>query len=497
MRLISLLLFNFGLLARAFAGLPDLLSEKGIPFVKPGDPEYLNITTPYNRRLTVQPAVVAFPTTATQVADVLKIGSGLNYNVVAQSGGHSYIGNGLGGKNGSIVVDLRSFKDITFDSGNNTARVGTGNRLGDIALALGAHERAIPHGTCPYVGVGGHAAYGGYGFTSRMWGLTLDNVVSIELALANGSLIKASENDHPDLFWALRGAGGSFGITTSIEFATRPVPPSGIVFTYNWVLNVTDAVQALEKFQDFLQSNIPAELGPMLFFFPGAPKGSVLFGLTGGWYGDPQQLNATWDPFLKEMPSPASVILQSGTFIESLQFPGSGAVWNLNTSLAPDTHDTFYVKSIMTPPKKVVSKQAWEGFMTYLANEGNTTSLSWAIEIEVYGGTNSAINSVPLDDTAFAHRDALYTFQLYVRTATGEPPFPQEGFEFAEGLANSIIDKSPPDWDYGAYPNYLDDRLADWQNRYYGTHYRKLQAIKHAVDPSDVFSFPTSIEPLD
>ncbi|KAF5354867.1 hypothetical protein D9756_005789 [Leucocoprinus leucothites] len=494
MRFISFALLASSLFVHASDELSDLLLQKGISFATASNDEYPNITSPYNLRFDIQPAVVTVPRNSLQVSEVVKIGAQLNYNIVARSGGHSYIANGLGGKNGSIVVDLREFKEVQVNSDNGTACVGTGNRLGDIALGLGASGRAIPHGTCPYVGIGGHASYGGYGFTSRMWGLTLDHIASLEVVLGNGSIVTASHDQHPDLFWAMRGAGGSFGITTSIELRTEPVPSSGLVFTYQWTLNITNAVQALNEFQTFCQSDIPPEFGPMLFFFPGAPKGSVLFGLTGGWYGDTQNLNSTLDPFLNKMPTPTNVIFQNGTFVESLQYPGDGFIFNLNTTLAPDTNDTFYAKSIMTPANQTVPKSAWEGLMSYLANDGNETSLSWAVEIEVYGGSNSAINAVPLDDTAFAHRGSLFTFQLYVSSPNGKTPYPQEAFDFTDGLANSITSNSPPDWNYGTYPNYIDDRLPDWQQRYYGPHYKQLQAIKTAVDPSNIFDFPTSIE---
>ncbi|KXN85100.1 Reticuline oxidase, partial [Leucoagaricus sp. SymC.cos] len=449
-----------------------------------------------NLRFDLQPAAIAFPETPSQVAEVVKIGAQLNYNVVAQSGGHSYIANGLGGKNGSIVVDLRRLDEMSIEPTNNTAQVGMGNRLGNIALVLGASGRGLPHESCTYIGVGGHACYGDYGLTSRMWALTLDNIASLDVVLANSTLVKASRQEHSNLFWAMRGAGGSFGITTSIEFKTHPVPGSRLIYTYQWILNVMDATQALDDFQTFIQSDIPAELGPMLYSFPGAPKGFVLFRLTGGWYGDVEKLNSTLEPFLDQMPTPMNVIHQNGTFLESLQWLGGGFNQTLNTTLAPDTNDTFYAKSIMTLTNQAAPTSTWEGLMLYLANEGNEASLSWAIKIEVHGRTNSAINTVSVDDTTFVHHGSLFTFQIYVSSPDHKAPYPQEGFDFTDGLANSIIDNSPSGWNYGAYPNYIDDRLADWQQRYYGAHYEKLQAIKRLVDPSNVFAFPTSIEPL-
>ncbi|KAF4620871.1 hypothetical protein D9613_000020 [Agrocybe pediades] len=114
-----------------------------------------------------------------------------------------------------------------------------GNRLGDIVTALAAHGRGLPHGTCPYVGIGGHAVYGGFGFTSKLWGLTIDTIQSIDLVLANGTITSASEKLNPDLFFAMRGAGSSFGIATAITVKTFPAPPTATIFSYNWQLTAS------------------------------------------------------------------------------------------------------------------------------------------------------------------------------------------------------------------------------------------------------------------
>lgn len=260
MRLASALTLTSVLSARAQSGLLGLLSRQGIAVITPQDPDYANVTEACasvpglsdlnsetvltctlldNQRFSLKPLIVTFPANASQVADIVKIGSGFNHSIIARSGGvsdflhsladsegivmlsqlqHSYIANGLGGKDGSIVVDLRALVDINVDESSGVAQVGTGNRLGDVALALAAYNRGIPHGTCPYVGIGGHAgmlighplksraltrvlAHGGFGFPSRMWGLTLDNIKSLELVLPNGTATKVSDNEQSDLFW--------------------------------------------------------------------------------------------------------------------------------------------------------------------------------------------------------------------------------------------------------------------------------------------------------
>ena len=135
----------------------------------------------------------------------VKCGASTHTPVVARSGGHSYAAFGIGGQDGALVIDLSALKSITFANNNQQAAVQTGNRLGDVAVNLwNTGKRALPHGTCPDVGTGGHTSYGGYGFFSRVGGLLLDRVVSAEVVLANGTVVTASKDSNSDLFWVRR-----------------------------------------------------------------------------------------------------------------------------------------------------------------------------------------------------------------------------------------------------------------------------------------------------
>ncbi|KAJ6584300.1 glucooligosaccharide oxidase [Mycena sp. CBHHK59/15] len=469
------------------AGGSDLRSELTLPSVEslfPGDAGYANASRAFNLRFTLEPVAVVYPATPKELADVVKIGAANRLRVAARSGGHSYIANGLGGKNGTLVIDM------TISP--KTAVIETGNRLGDVALALNAYGFAMPHGTCPYVGIGGHASYGGYGFTSRMWGLTLDNILSIDLVLANGTITKASKDINPDLFWAMRGAGPSFAITTAIEFAVFPAPASVIVFQYNWHLNVEMAATALDTFQKFVEEpDLPPEFGAEIVLTRGAVAGNVTFGLTGAWHGDPSLVNSTVAPFLAAMPPLNAATFFPGNWIESVSLLAGGV---LNTSTAPDYTDTFYAKSLMTPEASPMPKAARTSFMSNLAYEGFTSNTSWFFQVELYGGKNSKINAVPADATAFAHRSSMFTIQFYSSSFNNAPPYPKAGFTFLDDLVDGITSNSPEDWDYGAYTNYMEDKLEDWKKRYYGTHYPRLLALKKSLDPAGVFDFPVGID---
>ncbi|KAF8229617.1 glucooligosaccharide oxidase [Tricholoma matsutake] len=471
------------------------LTSAGISAVFPGDSGYGNASTPFNLRFSFQPAAVTFPKTPEDISNIIKIGASSGLQIVARGGGHSYIANGLGGRNGSLVVDLRNFKGITVNPSNGTALIESGNRLGDIALTLNDAGRALPHGTCPYVGIGGHSSYGGFGFTSRMWGLTLDNVICINMVLANGTIVTASQNENSDLFWAMRGSGGSFGITTSIEVTTHPAPPSVTAFFYNWDLSVADAASWIAKFQTFVQTDISPEFGAYVNLNKGSASGRVALSLNGGWFGPAVGLNTTIAPFLSQIPTSPQTILDVGTYIDSVGvFGRATGSPSVNTSVVPDSHDTFYAKSLMTPESSPMSTSAITAFMNYLGNEGFSSTMQWFCEIELYGGKNSAVNAVAQDATAFAHRQSTFTIQFYASSSNKQPPFPQGGFSFLDGMVNSILSNSPSNWNYGAYPNYIDDKLVDWQLRYYGTHYDRLRSIKDKYDPHDTFNFPTAIQ---
>ncbi|KAJ7148097.1 glucooligosaccharide oxidase [Mycena crocata] len=492
-RLLNIAAISLCVAAQNVSILQQALSAHGVAAVYPTDQNFTTVSRAFNRRFTFSPLAVAFPTSVAQVSAAVAAGAAQKLEVVARSGGHSYIANGLGGNNGALVVDLSKLKAITVRSSNNTAVIETGNRLGDIALALDAAGRAIPHGTCSYVGIGGHSGYGGFGFTSRAWGLTLDTVKSATVVLGNGTIASASATVNPDLYWAIRGASPSFGIVTSIEVQTFKAPTSATVFQYSWdSLDIKAATAAISSFQTFVLTNLPPEYGAELVFGKGPSSGTVSFGLTGAWYGDAKALSALNAPYLKTLPKPTSTTITPGTYINSVSVLAGQA---LNTSAAPDVSDTFYTKSLMTPEGVPMSAAAINAFATYMATQGFSSNTNWFVEVELYGGgKNSFINAVPLDSTAFAKRDTLFTIQFYASSSSGAPPYPAAGFTFMDGMVASIVNNSPANWNYGAYLNYIDNRLVNASKLYYGPHFARLKSLKAALDPRDTFRFPVGVE---
>ncbi|KAF9062895.1 hypothetical protein BDP27DRAFT_1335970 [Rhodocollybia butyracea] len=389
---------------------------------------------------------------------------------------------------------MSSMKDITIDSSTNTAIIETGNRLGDVALALNAAGRALPHGTCAYVGIGGHSAFGGYGFTSRQWGLALDPIFAINAVLANGTIVRATEDSYPDIFWALKGAAPSFAITTSIEVNTFAAPTYAIVMEYSWSdVDYQTAGSYLYSFQNFSLSGPASPFAGELVLSRGSQEGLVTFAFTGAWYGDEGSAIPAIQPWLDVMPPPSSSsLVGNGSYIDSVAQLAQPT--SLDTSEATESTDTFYAKSITTPEGEPMTLEACTAFMEYLANQGFSSNTNWFIEIELYGGPNSKIGEIPNDATAFARRDTLFAFQLYASSNNGLPPYPEEGFTFLDNMVTSITSNMPSTWNYGAYTNYLDDELQNWETLYFGDNYARLRSIKDQLDPRGVFVFPTSIE---
>lgn len=207
------------------------LQDHSVPFISTQSPTWTTDATAFNLRVPVTPSLLIYARTVKHVQDAVNCGVAVGLKVSARSGGHSYTSLGLGGENGHLVVDLTHMSSISVDANTKIATVGAGARLGDVARELFDNgTRAVPHGSCPAVGLSGHILHGGYGWASHSHGLTLDWMVGADVVLASGMHVHCSPLENPDLFWALRGAGSNFGIVTSYELATFAAPAVSIPF---------------------------------------------------------------------------------------------------------------------------------------------------------------------------------------------------------------------------------------------------------------------------
>ena len=188
---------------RASSSLKRCLKDRQVPSVYEGDKDWSTVSRVYNERRTYIPDVVVLPTDKDHVVHAVDCAREAKIKVQPKGGGHSYGSFSTGGKDGSMVVDLRKMDKIEYyrsDSGDFVSAEG-GTRLGNLALALSAQGRAVPHGDCPAVGLAGHSLHGGFGYASRKWGLATDSIYGLEVVTANGLFRRVGHSDNADLNW--------------------------------------------------------------------------------------------------------------------------------------------------------------------------------------------------------------------------------------------------------------------------------------------------------
>ena len=410
----------------------------------------------------IKPLAVVQPLDAADVAAVVKWAAKTGVHIVPRSGGHSY--GGYSTVSNGVVVDLARLKSVTVAQGR--ALVGTGARLGNIYNGLAAHGLAIPAGTCPSVGIGGHALGGGFGLASRAWGLASDNVVAIQIVTADGKVVVADVAHHPDLYWACRGGGGgNFGIATRFTFRTHPVTQGAyFVATWPWA-QAADVVAAFLAWAP----HQPDALGALcrLAAGPAGPTVQVF----GQFVGSETALKSS---LASLQPPAAKLTTGTASWLELVKRWAGCLGHNLPGCSAPG-HTPFagasdYLGKV-PPPAQLTP------FADVVENRGAS---SGALLIDAYGG---AINRVKPGATAFVHRDVLASIQYYA------------GGAGARAWVDSSRAALQPAVTGAAYVNYIDPHLATWQTAYYGTNLARLRAVKKAFDPHNLFHFAQSIRP--
>ncbi|KAL7620054.1 hypothetical protein AAE478_010603 [Parahypoxylon ruwenzoriense] len=466
------------------------LASKGIPAKAATDPDWDKYSLTYNLRLPVAPAAVVVPDNIQHVCDAVIGADHHGFKVQPRSGGHSYASYGSGGMNGAVVVvDLRNFQDIDFVS-EDVVRVGSGVRLGNLARSIyNQAKRALAHGTCAGVGIGGHFTHGGYGLSSRAWGLAMDQIVALDVVTADGQCLHVDKFRHPYLYYAMRGAGDSFGIVVNFYLQTQPAPESVI----NWYIKINDvtksvesAINAFQHIQQFVHdaSSVDRQLGFNVSLASG------YFAIGGTYQGSRARFEDVIVPaLLNNIPEEPTVEIQQVDWLTSLKLLNQGQ--DLDVSSPYEEHSNFFAKSVVVP-EPGYTKASLEKFFMYLFDEGARAPVPYFILIDLYGGADSQVSTKTLDFSAFAHRDALWVAQLYGYVGNDEK-FPAEGLEFITKLAESMTTHLPK---YGAYENYTDPSLTREQAHelYHGEKLcNRLKDLKKKLDPGNVFANPQSI----
>jgi FAD/FMN-containing dehydrogenase len=407
------------------------------PVLAPGDKGYDGARHVFNRRFDgVRPPAVVRVRDVHDIRQVMAWADRFDVGLVARSGGHGYIGNST--SRSAVVVDLAHLNGISLHS-DGTVAIGPAARLGTIYATLAKHGVTVPGGSCPTVGLGGLVLGGGVGLAGRAMGLTLDRVTSFDVVTADGRALRIDEHTEPDLFWGLRGGGGSLAIVTTVRLKTRRVG-RGAWFRITYpAASRAEALAAWDALAPTARSALTA-----IFSLTGS--GASAF----GQYLGPESSLRTLVAPLTRVPG-AQLSSGSDTYL-NLQRRWAGP---------PAGRSTFDASSLYVNQR--LSASARRAFVA-AADTGA------GLILDAYGG---AINKVPSNATAFAHRSARFSVQVLSYTA----------IPVARSRVNRARKLIAP-FGSGAYPNYPDLALKTPLKAYYGPNLPRLKRVKRHYDPA-------------
>ncbi|MFP5333388.1 MAG: FAD-binding oxidoreductase [Acidimicrobiia bacterium] len=437
---------------------------------EPGDPGYDDARAIYNAMIDKRPAVVARCKSVVDVISALESGRAAGLSIAIRGGGHN--GPGFGTVDGGMVIDLGPMNRVDVDPARRTVRAEGGATWGQVDAATHAHGLATPSGIISSTGVGGLTLGGGHGYLSRRHGLTIDNLLQAEIVLADGSTVTASETEHPDLFWAIRGGGGNFGIVTAFTFRLHPVS-TVIAGPTAWPASATGDV--LRWYREFMPAQDDDLYGffatmtvPPVDTFPEAFHLHKACAVVWCYLGDPDNADEVFAPVremepafegLGEAPYPALNSAFDGLYPKGLQWYWRGDFFREIPDGAVDAHVEF--------------------------TEQLPTMHS---SMHLYP-IDGAVNRVPKDATAWAYRDVTYS-----QVIVGVDPDPANAEKIRRWTVD-YWDATHPHSAGGAYVNFMMDEGQDRVRATYGENYDRLSEIKARYDPSNVFRINQNIAP--
>ncbi|KAL1619719.1 hypothetical protein SLS56_009974 [Neofusicoccum ribis] len=418
-----------------------------------------NDVHPYNLDIPVTPAAVAYPDSAQMIADIVGCAVQYGNKVQARTGGHGFGNYCLGGANSSaVVVDTRKLNHFS----NGREHLAAGNRV-------------IAKGVAPQVGLGGHATIGGLGPLSRMLGTAADQVVEMEVVLANSSIVRASATHNQHLFFALRGAGAGFGIVTEFKFRTSPEPSELVDYTFVFTNGTSLFAETFKAWNQLVtNADLPWNFSSILTIHEGGLR------VTGRHYGSREDFDAVG---IHQLPNIASADIS--VVNETTKAAGEAAD-NSGFRILGGDPINFYAKSLSFTNSTLMTNDSIDALFAYLDSTDKDTN-RWFVIFDLAGGF---INTVSRDSAAYALRDTVYLMQSYV---VDEARIDEPTRSFLNGVSSTIAQNVIGV--AGAYPGYVDPGLENGQEQYWGTNLPRLQEIKAQVDPDDVFHNPQSVRP--
>ncbi len=453
--------------------LPDVstLSETlGGNLLEPGDGRYEEARSTWNVRFDRRPDVIARCTTSDDVRASIGFARDNDLRLSVKGGGHSYAANSVA--DGGLLIDLSPMDSVEVDATGRTVTVGPGVTCGLLDAATQPHGLAVPLPTVSSVGVVGAALGGGSGYLARKFGLTLDNLVSVRLVTAEGGPVTASAEENPDLFWAVRGGGGNFGVVTSAEFRIHEVGPE--VLRGQIIYDFDQAGAHLRYFREFMDG-APDEFQcypfsfrvPPIDLFPEDTHGKPVLDFV-LCHQDPSAIH----------------------FVQPLRELGAPILDLVGPAPYQETQTSFDAN--LPKGQRYLSKahdldELSDGAIDTMVE--HVPSMVGAFTAAYFDPLGGAIGRVPDDATAYAGRDSKYGIHILAGWIDADED------ETVIGWASRFHDAMAQHANGGVYVNLIADDEDDRVPDAYGQNYERLRQLKREWDPTNLFTSNYNIPP--
>lgn len=430
--------------------------------IRPGDPEYDRARLDFNLRFSKFPCTIVFCQRVKDVVHAVNKARETGIPIRSRCGRHSY--EAFSVVNDGIVADVSEIRDVHINKRNHTAEVEAGIGLLDLYDKLWQYGFTFPGGTCPTVGISGLTLGGGFGMLSRLYGLSCDNMLRVEMVNAAGKVICADTQHNPDLFWASQGGGGgNFGIATSYRLQIYPVSDTAI-FDIKW--RWKDAVEVIKAWQEWA-SNTDLRIGAILDVNT-CKNGTITS--SGQFLGSQSALVSLLRPLLAAG-KPVEVQIQTVPYIEAIRkFAGVSRPHPFKNTGA------FVYDRLPSAAIRIM-----------LSFMKNAPSQQNQVEFQNLSG---AVSRITPTATAYVHRPAEYNLQYIAQWTDAKEE--AANIQWVDALRKALLP-----YTVGTYVNFSDLHIADWPQAYYGDNFDRLKVVKRQYDPRNLFRFAQSIPPAD
>lgn len=439
----------------------------------PGDAGYDAARQIWNAMIDRKPAIIARCTSPEDVAQAVKFARKHTLLVSIRGGGHNIAGNAI--CDDGLMIDLSLMKSVKVDTNTRRATVEPGCTLADFDAAAQVHGLATPLGINSTTGVAGLTLGGGFGWLSRKFGMTVDNLLSVEMVTPDGAHVHASETENPDLFWGLRGGGGNFGVVTSFKYKLHPVGPnvlSGLIaFPFDQAKSVlTKFARFTETMPDDLNVWMVTRKAPPLPFLPENVHGKEIVAFALCYAGDPAKGEKLIAPLR-----------------------GFGKAHGEHIGVQPYTAWQQAFDPLLTPG----ARNYWKSHnFTRLSDGAIDSIIEYASKLpsphcEIFiGSIGGQTSRVASDAMAYSSRDANYVMNVHGRWETAAED------KRCTAWAREFFAKSKPFASGGAYINFLTQDESDRIAFAYGAAYDRLSKLKKKYDPTNFFRMNQNIKPV-